>query len=693
MDNVKDLRSTSPNSQSVSLNAFNNSSNINIDAVHGQNNSSSVDETNNDKYQTIKISNNVRKRVRVNSTTNDDNRVEIDPNQFVKRNKPVAKDPKKEMRDHAISDLDAAVRRKKQEFQNFVENATIADSINREKIESGLETVNGELKYLKDETYAADAEDYKDTEDPDNYVDDVELDLDEELNDTYNNNVKVTVHDNFGSSNSNDIQDSNDTEEEEHHDTVDDLLPDYNITSYNDDFTSTDTKAEEIYTPADNEITFENSEQPHSEEDNKSEKSDVDKKIEDEISKNSVSVISKVKIDELINAEKPKIQDFNVDDTDFDDLDEEEDNTKDDEASGLSSEEIQQIAKKSREHLREEILEKIIKAGRKLNTESFAVSNKVVSIKDAVRAGGLIENSRTPQKTYSWPLMYAGRNFSVTPLKGPELAILVEDITGSINIDQMRVIYNHDANPYKPATLESWAKTIPISDISGIFAAVYNASFDGSPYIPAYCPNKACQYSWLTDDVTLEKIAKFDSEESKKKFESIKNKAITADDTVSYESVINVINDHYAVGIKLPSIYNFLYEINALDENFAKKYRSIISLFMFIDYIYLIDPDTREFRPIGWKTYPGDNLKSYKSKISTYSKILKNLNNVDYDILTSLINVAIEKSDKFNDVKFIIPARKCPKCGSDIPEEEVTARELVFTRQQLVSIAITPTEK
>ena len=351
---------------------------------------------------------------------------------------------------------------------------------------------------------------------------------------------------------------------------------------------------------------------------------------------------------------------------------------------------IQQIAKKSREHLREEILEKIIKAGRKLNTESFAVSNRVVSIKEAIRAGGLLESTNTPKKTYSWPLMYSGRNFSVTPLKGPELALLVEDITGAINVDQMRVIYNHDANPYKPPTMEAWAKTIPISDISGMFAAIYNASFDGSPYVPAYCPNKACQYSWLTDDTTLDKMVKFDSKESEEKFNKIKATPITADSTISYESVIN---DHYAVGIKLPSIFNFLYEINSLDENFAKKYRSIISLFMFIDYIYLIDPDTREFKPIGWKTYPGDNLKTYKSKISTYSKILKNLNNVDYDILTSLINVAIEKADKLNDIKFIIPARKCPKCGNDIPEEEVSAREMVFTRQQLVSIAITPTER
>ena len=154
-----------------------------------------------------------------------------------------------------------------------------------------------------------------------------------------------------------------------------------------------------------------------------------------------------------------------------------------------------------------------------------------------------------------------------------------------------------------------------------------------------------------------------------------------------------MINDKFAVTIKIPSVFTMLYEYNTLDQDFKNKYKTMSAIIQYIDRIMYIDKDSSQFVPIGWKTYPGDYSKSFKSKIVTYAKILKEFNDVDFNLLMSLINSLINDALESRNVHFEIPETKCPKCKTTIPAREINARGLVFMRQRLVELATTPSRK
>jgi hypothetical protein len=295
--------------------------------------------------------------------------------------------------------------------------------------------------------------------------------------------------------------------------------------------------------------------------------------------------------------------------------------------------------------------------------------------------------------------MYAGRPFKATTLKGPEIALLADtDDSGSENsvgltMEQCRIMYEHDANPYKPKTVEAWAKTIPFGDVESIFAALYIASLKGANYVPMMCPKQACSYSFLSDDIKIEQMIKFKNDDIKKRFEEVSNTDLTPDNTGSYESVICPINDEFAVGLKVPSIYTILYEYASLNAAFVRKYISIVSIMQYIDYIYFINPETNQYQPVGWKLYPGDNAKSFRSKIATYARIIKEFDETEFSILTALINSMINKNRDTKDLEYEIPAGKCPKCGADIEARPIFPREMVFMRQRLVALATIRTER
>jgi hypothetical protein len=113
----------------------------------------------------------------------------------------------------------------------------------------------------------------------------------------------------------------------------------------------------------------------------------------------------------------------------------------------------------------------------------------------------------------------------------------------------------------------------------------------------------------------------------------------------------------------------------------------------YIDYIYFINPETNQYQPVGWKLYPGDNAKSFRSKIATYARIIKEFDETEFSILTALINSMINKNRDTKDLEYEIPAGKCPKCGADIEARPIFPREMVFMRQRLVALATIRTER
>lgn len=715
MDNVKDLNPSSRPTQTVSLNDL-KSNTVSINAVNGL---SGVSEETSTTRPTIKVNPNGRTRLprRTISPTTDVNK--INPNDFIK---PTQQEESKTMintiQDSAVSMLDAAVKRKRQEFHDFVESATAADEANRERIKDGLDEINGEINYLPSDLPQSVTKDPHagqeneqpvhitksidgklDDEDSDYYMDDVETDLDSEL--SMNDDIDIP-HEAFDEVRTTSARinsdpfgfdgDYIDDEVEEETSEADEMIPE-DFENYR--YTPTEATMDEFDTvDSEEEIPFNDTESADyypEEEDVKKEEKVVEEDITDKLTNGAISVSSKIDFADSSNIKDTTSNDFNLDEEDFDDVTYSGENEEQ-----LSDDEIRNIVQESEKHLKSEILEKVINTSKKLDTTSFRISNKVITINSAVNAVGV----KTKEERYGyWPMMFANRPFKASPLKGPEIALLAEaDDSNSengvgITNQQIRIMYDHDANEYKPKTIEGWAKTIPFFDIESIFGALYVASLKGANYVPSICPKTSCQYSWLNDAGDIRKLVKFANDEQEKKFEEVLKTPITKENTESYESVVNVINDKIAVGIKIPSIFTAIYEYGSLNPEFIRKYTSVISIMQYIDYIYIINPQTASFDPVGWKTYAGDTTKTFKSKIATYSKILKELDDTDFSVLIALINSMVSKMTEQKHLTYEIPATKCPKCGADIAATEIVPRNMVFMRQRLVELATTRTER
>lgn len=609
------------------------------------------------------------------------------------------------MKEDAMSALEKAIKRKTDEYVDFAEAAIRDDKLNREYIREGLEEAPvSELKYQVQDLPGSV------TKDP-NAPEVVET-KEEKENDDIERELELA-----------DIE--SDVEVEEAAPRVKEVVnatDALGLDDEDDDFSLEDLtiKPKVVSTPASAPEPEE--ELPIVEDDDdflddvleEDEKSDKEKRlkeaeayVEENNVEESVADVSKgMKVSAKIDipdsdtstgkASTVTSSDFDIRDDDIDsDIDGEPTVESEDE---LTDEQIEAISKKAFKELRSEIIKKVVNASRKMDLTTLSISNKVVNVRDALKA--IKTSTDTTVRTAVYPMMYANRNFMASSLKGPDVAMLVEAddarIENNPNIlltrEQARVLYDHDANPFKPATVESWAKTIPYGDVESIFAAIYLASLKNANYIPRQCPNTRCQHSFLTDTLNIDSIIDFPSEDVKKKFNEIRNSELTKEASETYESSVSVINDRFAIGLKAPSIFTILYEYTALDNTFASKYSTMLYIMQYIDYLYYIDEESGQLSRIAWKQYPGDYGKTFKSKIATYAKILKEFDEADFTFILALVR-SMETKNTESTVRYYIPETKCSKCGTTIEKEEVSPRQLVFTRQRLVALATTPVEK
>lgn len=647
--NVNDLNRTGPKVviTQPGVTPAQNTQPININ-VAGGTVTGIADENQNPNRQTIKINPN---RKRVHRTVESADQIqEINPNDYIE---PVNKPEPKPIQEKYINELANAVTRRKQEFHEAIAKMEEEDAANRESIENGLENVGDEIQYMPNPLYTPMSEDDKIkapintdngivSEDLDDDFEDSDYDESEEVEEP----THVVIH-------NQDIEEDNNPHPFAHI-VEEEAAPEEENTE--DETVADDVEEDSAVKSDDAEIT--------AIEDNKND------------TLNSMdNNISHVTSDDLED----------IDDNDFEESDDEDEGSRTDPIDDEESEKLVDVAMAN---LRNDIMKKIVNTGRKVNASQLVVSNKVINIKDVLK-----NTKPAAVKTATWPLMYANRPYIASSLKGAEVALLAEQDNNSntvLTTTQARIIFEHDVNPYRPATLEAWAKTIPFGDLDSIFMALYVASLEGANYVPYTCDNDHCQYAWLSDDLPVDKMVKFGNDDVKKKFESIKNMELTPDNSGAYESVVTVINDRFAVGIKMPSLFTIMYEYGALDDSFIRKYESIISVIRFIDRIYMIGDDGNLY-PVGWKKYPGDHAKTFKSKIAAYSKILKEFNTVEFSIVASLINAAVIKANA--DIEYVMPETNCPKCGNKVAESTVNPRGMLFTRQQLVRIATTYTEK
>ena len=648
--NVNDLNRTGPKVviTQPGVTPAQNTQPININAAAGGTVTGIADENQNPNRQTIKINPN---RKRVHRTVESADQIqEINPNDYIE---PVNKPEPKPIQEKYINELANAVTRRKQEFHEAIAKMEEEDAANRESIENGLENVGDEIQYMPNPLYTPMSEDDKIktpintdngivSEDLDDDFEDSDYDESEEVEDP----THVVIH-------NQDIEEDNNPHPFAH------IVEEESAPE--EENTEDETVADDV--EEDSAVKSDDVEIPATEDNKNDTLNSMDNNI------------SHVTSDDLED----------IDDNDFEESDDEDEGSRTDPIDDEESEKLVDVAMAN---LRNDIMKKIVNTGRKVNASQLVVSNKVINIKDVLK-----NTKPAAVKTATWPLMYANRPYIASSLKGAEVALLAEQDNNSntvLTTTQARIIFEHDVNPYRPATLEAWAKTIPFGDLDSIFMALYVASLEGANYVPYTCDNDHCQYAWLSDDLPVDKMVKFGNDDVKKKFESIKNMELTPDNSGAYESVVTVINDRFAVGIKMPSLFTIMYEYGALDDAFIRKYESIISVIRFIDRIYMIGDDGNLY-PVGWKKYPGDHAKTFKSKIAAYSKILKEFNTVEFSIVASLINAAVIKANA--DIEYVMPETNCPKCGNKVAESTVNPRGMLFTRQQLVRIATTYTEK
>lgn len=350
----------------------------------------------------------------------------------------------------------------------------------------------------------------------------------------------------------------------------------------------------------------------------------------------------------------------------------------DKELESLDSEIVTNTTDDSLIKLKKLMIDRLGPIEEKLDITGFVVANRPISLNNSLTkiAPGIVKE---------WALLNTGIPISVSQLGGDEIEEMARNSEGRniLNTQKsvFKKIYDHIVSP-KPDTLEGWLKVISFYDIKHLYMAIYNATFSELNFIPYNCVDESCGNVFLTENMSIESMCKFNNDESKAKFNEIFNAESTSDGSSLYISAIEPISSSIAFAIREPSIYNRIFETNITDRSFAEKYSSIIAIMPWISNIYCIDRESRSLRPIAYKNFPDSVEKTAKSKIITYAQVIRQ--SLDSDQYTKLISL-ISKYDenKENGLSYVLPGTVCPVCGKAIEETEYDSHELLFTRHRL----------
>jgi hypothetical protein len=328
--------------------------------------------------------------------------------------------------------------------------------------------------------------------------------------------------------------------------------------------------------------------------------------------------------------------------------------------------------------------ERIKPISKRLDISSFTVVKKPVT--------STKQFNINPIKAAKWVLMNQESTVMMREFSGAELERLREFTQESGNsisslTKRYRIIYDHIDSP-KPASFEQWLKSTPLSDEDNYFFAIYIASFKGANYIPRDCTDQTeCKETWLTEDINIMDMVKFESEEAKQKFTKI-YQAENSNTTKAglYVTEIIPLNNNVAVAFREPSIYTRM-ELSSLDQEFRSKYQAVIDYYIpFIDSIYFINQSEGTLTPVGYKLFTDNNIKTTKSKIQQFAKVLNTLSVDEFSTMRAYITAVMSRS---TGLSYIVPECTCPKCGKIVPEIATTAEEMLFTRYQLGALVNT----
>ena len=326
--------------------------------------------------------------------------------------------------------------------------------------------------------------------------------------------------------------------------------------------------------------------------------------------------------------------------------------------------------------------ERLKPVSKRLDISSFTVVKKPIS--------NTAQFNINPVKAAKWVLMNQKATVLMREFTGAELERLREFTQDGNSISSLtkryRLIYDHIDSP-KPASFETWLKSTPFSDEDNYFFAIYIASFKGANYLPRDCSDQtSCKETWLTEDINIMDMVKFESNEAKDKFTKIYQEEDSGTTKSGlYISEIVPLSETVAVAFREPSIYTRI-ELSSLDTEFREKYASILEFIPYIDSLYLINQAEGTLTPVGYKLFADNNIRTTKSKIQQFAKVLSTLSIDEFGTIRPYINSIATRT---NGISYIFPECTCPKCGAKVDEVSTTAEELLFTRYQLGALVNT----
>lgn len=331
---------------------------------------------------------------------------------------------------------------------------------------------------------------------------------------------------------------------------------------------------------------------------------------------------------------------------------------------------------------------------RRMATEKLKPTKARIDISNFQVSTGTVKNinpilNSKESKVAKWVLFNQEQIVLMREFTGVELQTFVETAgnTGVSNVSRRyRLIYNHIESP-KPETFEKWLKSTPFSDADHYYFGVYVASFEGSNYMPIDCAGQNCpEGTFVSDNIPVMNLVKFKDNETRNKFKRIyQDEEINNNIEGKYVYNIVPINDSIAIAFKEPMLYDYIESMN-VDNTFQRKYNNTLQLMPFIHEIYAIDVNSGQLIPVGYQQYDGNAAKTFRSKVRKYNTLFSYLSPDEYSLIEAYSSDISNKSDG---ITYITPSLKCPYCGTESAEQEMTAESLVFTRYQLGALVNT----
>ena len=333
-----------------------------------------------------------------------------------------------------------------------------------------------------------------------------------------------------------------------------------------------------------------------------------------------------------------------------------------------------------------------------IDISGFKVDGQIsaTSVLSSLVSGQAVDSS-------DWALSNSGIPITMKKFTGIELKDLSNYSSSRRNrqntiMERYKLLYDHDMNPYKPDTVEEWAKTISADDEDDLFFTVYDATFHNANHIPYTCEDPKCGHAWISEHIPTSNMYRFKDAEFEKEFMDIRERGPQKGQKRKEHFKIVPVTDKIAVGVKDPDIYDRRFVYTLVGEEFYSKYRDVLDIFPFIENFYTIDMENQKLSKIATtpRSKKGDLTRNIKNRVIIYNRIISTFDTDQYNTLIAILGQRDEDEEKRH-VEYIIPAAVCPKCGKKVPEKVLSAENgatietQLFTRRPLALMANTST--